>query len=211
MLVQRDERVPLARLLQFLEHGERLAHDCSQTQAALAPDARMRRFLLGQTRQEALHVAVCQAAIAWLAPRHLGDCPVLAPLERYRARLAGAMQRRNFIETILAEQVILEGLGEAILKRIDAGLVKRQAAFAGLRRILLHQEEAHHAFGCRVLVRAIAVGETSAEALRALAFEYLAMTDEMVTTLCDLFDAIDEDSAAYVADARRSMPEWLKL
>ncbi len=209
MLVRPDERVPLARLLQFLEHGERFAHDCAQAQAALAPDPSMRRFLVGQARQEALHAAVFQGTIAWLAPRHLSACPLLPALERYRGLIEDAIRRRDFYETILAEQIILEGLGEAILKRIESGLVKRQAALGGLRRILLLQEEAHHAFGRRVLDRALAVGETSAEPLRTLAPAYLTLTDEMVTTLGDLFEAIDEEPSAYLADARSSLPIWL--
>ena len=53
MLVHHDEKVPIARLLTFLEHGERLANECAKAQAALAPDAGSRRFLLSQARQEA--------------------------------------------------------------------------------------------------------------------------------------------------------------
>jgi len=34
MLVHPDERVPFARLLQFLEQGEHLARDCAKAQAA---------------------------------------------------------------------------------------------------------------------------------------------------------------------------------
>lgn len=55
MLVRPDERVPIARLLRFLEQGERLAHECAHAQAALAPQAGMRHFLLGQARQEYAH------------------------------------------------------------------------------------------------------------------------------------------------------------
>jgi hypothetical protein len=33
MLIGHDERVPIARLLTFLEHGERMAHDCAKAQA----------------------------------------------------------------------------------------------------------------------------------------------------------------------------------
>jgi len=151
MLVRPDERVPFARLLQFLEQGEHLASDCAKAQAALALEAGMRRFLLGQARQEGYHAMVFQGAIAWLAPRHLGSCPMLLPLERYRALIAEAIYQGNLAETLLAEQIIQEGLGEAILKRIEAGLVKRNAPFGRLRRILLHQEEAHHGFGHRAL------------------------------------------------------------
>src|SRR5712691_3038060 len=186
MLVHPDERIPLARLLQFLAHGERLAHDCARAQAALAPDARMRGFLSGQARQEALHAAVFRGAVAWLAPRHLGKCPVLLPLERYRTLLE-----------------------EAILKRLEAGLVKRKAGFSRLRCILLHQEEAHHGFGCHVLERAMATGRTSSDALQLRALEYLTLTDAMVATLSELFVSIDEDPSAYASDAKRSLPAWL--
>jgi len=55
MLVRPDERVPIARLLTFLEYGEHLAQDCARAQAALAPEQGMQRFLLSQARQEAAH------------------------------------------------------------------------------------------------------------------------------------------------------------
>ena len=115
----------------------------------------------------------------------------------------------RFWETVLAEQIILEGLGEAILKRLEAGLVKRKAGFSRLRRILLHQEEAHHDFGCHVLERAMASGQTSSDALQLRAQEYLTLTDAMVATLSDLFASIDEDPSAYASDAKRSLPAWL--
>ncbi len=209
MLVRSDERVPFARLLQFLEQGDYLARDCAKAQAAMAPEAGMRRFLLGQARQEGYHAVVFQGAIAWLAPRHLGSCPLLLPLERYRVLIEEAIRQGNFAETLLAEQIILEGLGEAILKRIEAGLIKRNAPFGRLRRILLHQEEAHHGFGHRVLERAIASGETSPDALRSHGQEYLALTDAMVTAVSDLFESIDEDPSAWASDAKNYVPTWL--
>ena len=213
MVVLPDERVPITRLLRFLERGERLAHDCARAQAALAWETRrdsgMSRFLLGQARQEGYHAVAFQGAIAWLAPRHLDACPLLEPLERYRVLLEAALRRGDFTETLLAEQIILEGLGEAILKRIEAGLLKRNAPFGRLRRLLLHQEEAHHAFGCRALERALARGETAFDALRPRALEYLALTETMVTTLANLFDDIKEDAAAWASDARAYLPAWL--
>jgi hypothetical protein len=209
MLVAPDERVPIARLLQFLEHGERLAHDCARAQADLAPEASVRRFLLGQARQEFYHAVVFKGAIGWLAPRHLGTCPQLPAIERYRALIEKAIRRQDFLETLMAEQIILEGLGEAILARIDEGLVLRKAPFARLRRILLHQEEAHHQFGRRMLARAMAAGTTSAEILRPLAEEYLALADEMILTLADLFESIDEDATAWASDVQHYLPEWL--
>ncbi len=209
MVVRSDERVPIARLLTFLEYGERLAHDCAKAQAALAPEKGQQRFLLSQARQESAHAWVFQGAIAWLAPARLGDSPFLPALERYRALLEEALRRGDFAETLMAEQLILEGLGEAILARIEEGLAKRQAPFGHLRRVLLHQEEAHHDFGRRMLDRAFAAGTASPDRLCGRAQEYLALTDSMVETLGDLFTSIDEDPRLYMERAKSYLPEWV--
>lgn len=208
MLVSHDERVPIARLLTFLEHGERMAHDCAKAQASLSADFGMRRFLLHQAKQEAMHARVFQGAIAWLAPKHLRDAPFLPALEAYRQILDDALAHRDLVETFLAEQVVLEGLGEAILTHIEQGLVKRAAPFGPLRRILLHQEEAHHGFGRRQIERAIERGETDVKDLRRRAQRYLVLTDNMVLTLCDLFESIDEDATAWAQDVRTFLPDW---
>jgi GNAT superfamily N-acetyltransferase len=209
MLVCHDEKVPIARLLTFLEHGERMASDCAKAQATLASDSGSQRFLLCQARQEAAHALVFQGAIAWLAPRHLSDVPFLPALEEYRTILHDALTREDLLETYMAEQVILEGLGTAILTRVEEGLVKRAAPFGRLRRILLQQEEAHHGFGRRMLERAMAEGQTDAERLRRSAQGYLALTDRMVLTLSDLFESIAEDPTVWAQDVRNFLPEWL--
>lgn len=208
MLVRPDEKVPIARLLTFLEYGERMAHDCAKAQAALSEDAETRRFLLSQAKQEAMHARVFQGAIAWLAPKHLRDTPFLPALEEYRRILDEALARHDLLETFLAEQVVLEGLGEAVLTRIEQGLVKRAAPFGRLRRILLRQEEAHHGFGRQQLARAVERGETDPQSLRRQAQRYLALTDAMVFTLCDLFESIDEDATAWAQDVRTFLPDW---
>jgi hypothetical protein len=209
MLVRTNERVPIARLLTFLRHGEYLAHACAKAQAALTVDAGHRRFFLTQARQEAVHAVVFQGAIAWLAPKYLHDTPMLPALEEYRKLLLDALARKDLIEAVLAEQVILEGLGEAILSRIEAGLVKRAAPYGRLRRILLHQEEAHHGFGRRMLERAMAEGRTDYVALRSRAQDYLGLTERMVLFLSDLFGSIAEDPVAWAADIRTFLPPWL--
>lgn len=209
MFIHPDQKAPTARLLQFLRDGEYLASDCAKAQAKLVPDPGMRRFLLNQSRQEAYHAFVFQGAIAWLAPRHLGACPLLPPMERYRTLIEEAIGRGDFAETLMAEQIILEGLGQAILERIEEGLAKRNAPFERLRRMLLQQEEAHHGFGCRTLERMFAAGVTAPEALRDRGQEYLALTHEMVATLGDLFTTIEEDATAWASDVGRYVPGWL--
>lgn len=209
MFIHPDQKAPVARLLQFLRDGEYLASDCAKAQSNLAPDPLMRRFLLNQARQESYHAFVFQGNIAWLSPRHVGACPLLPPMERYRTLIEDAIRRGDFAETLMAEQIILEGLGQAILERIEEGLAKRNAPFERMRRMLLQQEEAHHGFGCRTLERMFAAGVTAPEALRDRGQEYLALTHGMVATLADLFTSIEEDATAWAADVGRYVPEWL--
>jgi len=208
MLVRPDEKVPIARLLTFLEHGERMAHECAKAQAALSDDPKTRRFLLSQAKQEAMHARVFQGAIAWLAPKYLRDSPFLPALEEYRRIVNDALARCDLTETFLAEQVVLEGLGEAILTRIEQGLARRAAPFGRLRRILLHQEEVHHGFGRRQIEQAIERGETDVKDLEQRAHRYLVLTDAMVFTLCDLFESIDEDATVWAQDVRAFLPDW---
>ena len=193
----------------FLEQGERLAHNCAEAQAALATDSGVRQFLSTQARQEAAHALIFQGAIAWLAPKHLGNSPYLPAMEEYQALLQDALIREDLVETFLAEQVILEGLGEAVLTRIEQGLMKRAAPFGRLRRVLLQQEEAHRGIGCRQLERAIARGKADVSSLQRRAQPYLALTDAIILTLSDLFDTIHEDASAWAADVRTFLPKWL--
>lgn len=130
-------------------------------------------------------------------------------LERYRALIRAALKRKNFYETLVGEQLILEGLGEMILRRIHGGLIMRKAGFERLTRRLLLQEETHHAFGCRLLERAISVGDVCAEALKLPSLEYLYLLDAMLLSLADLFEFFDEDPSAYGAEVRRELPVWL--
>ena len=173
MLVKPGEHGHLAELLQFIVLGEQLAHDCAKVQATLVREPGMQRFLIGQAKQEGCHALVFQWAIRWLAPRGPHSLLISHQMNQYRRLLTSALTRGDVAESLLAEQIILEGLGQAILQRLETGLMKRDASFRKLRRILLQQEEAHHGFGLRTLNKKLNDGQTSIDHLRALAPEYL--------------------------------------
>lgn len=209
MLIHADERLPVARLLKFLELGERVAQACATSQAALAADPGARRFFRSQARQEGIHAGIFRAASAWLAPRHLGATPFFRPLDRYRRAIEQAVHRGDLAETLVAQQVVMEGLGEVILGRMERGLVKRAARFTRLRRILLQQEAAHHAFGLRAVERVVASGDASAERLKGRGLEYVEMAGALIMTTQELFSEIDEDAAEFADEFRRTLPRWL--
>jgi hypothetical protein len=209
MLVKPEERQPMAALLYFLELGERLAHEVASTQATMAPTSKMRRFLESQARQEAFHATLFRTFRSLIAPC-LGH-PQIAnePFEEYRAMMIAALRRKDFYESILAEQVILESLGEAILHKLEAGLQKRRAPFRRLRSILLHQEAAHHGFGERVLEQAMASKVLSKQELQEIALPYLALSQAMVMNLQTQFQEIDEDPGEFLSIQQTFFPDWL--
>ena len=48
------------------------------------------------------------------------------------------------VEAVIATQVVLEALGEALLARLDAGLARHGAGLQRLRRLLRQQQSRHH-------------------------------------------------------------------
>ncbi|MCZ6800450.1 MAG: hypothetical protein O7F12_08190 [Nitrospirae bacterium] len=210
MLIKPEERAPLAHLLSFLELGEHLAHDCALQQAALSSNEGMCHFFMSQARQESFHARTFRMATRWLGAKHMGASPYTHTLHQFRTQLDQACHRKEFLTTVLAEQVILEGLGEVMLKKLEHGLMKRQASFQKLRQLLLYQEEAHHGFGLRVLERAIIHQDISVSELREHAQPFLQLAERLVLSLADLLYSIDEDPNWYLKEFHQHLPRWLR-
>ncbi len=210
MLVKRGEHEALAHLLMFMVLGERLAHECAKTQREITPDKGIKTFLTSQARQEHSHAIIFEWAIRWLTPREPDRLTIAKQMAPYRQRLEGALQEKNLAETLLAEQIILEGMGEAILKKLEAGLVKRGAPFQRLRKMLIHQEEAHHQFGLRVLDRMLEKGETDIEDLNTRGQLYLSLAETLLYSVHETFSSIDEHTHEYWEDFLATLPPWLR-
>ncbi len=210
MVVKPGEHVHLAQLLQFMVLGEQLAHDCAKAQASLVREPGLKQFLAGQAKQEGRHALVFQWAIRWLAPRGPQSLVISHQMNQYRQLLMTALTRGDFPESLLAEQIILEGLGQAILRRLETGLLKRQAPFRKIRQILLQQEEAHHGFGLRTLKRMVDDGHTSTDYLAELAPAYLELAKALLYSAQDSFYFIQEDPHEYWKDFQRGLPVWLQ-
>ncbi len=210
MLIKPGEHAHLAQLLRFMELGEYLAHDCAQAQSRLATEPGMQTFLAGQARQEGYHAFVFHGAIRWLAPKTTQSSEIATHMNAYRHLVEAAINRADFAESLVAEQIILEGLGEAILKKIEVGLVKRGAPFRRLRRVLIHQEEAHYQFGLRALSKMIQREEESFATLRQKSEIYLPLAKTMLFSAQDAFDSLKEDPQDYWNEFERHLPPWLQ-
>ena len=185
------------------------ANECAKAQAALAMDS---GFLMLSPQSGSTRSCACfgvSALIAWLAPRHLGDAPFLPAIEEYRRILNAALARQDLLDTLLAEQVILEGLGEVILTRIEEGLIKRAAPFGPSATDLTSTRRSSSRIRLAMLERAMAEGRIDAETLRCRAQDYLALTDRMILTVSDLFESIAEDPTVWAQDVQKFLPPWL--
>lgn len=112
-----------------------------------------------------MHAAVFAAAAGAL--RVPADAFDDAPYAAYEALLAGALDRGDFVASVVGTQLVLEALGDVLLARLDRGLAAHGAGFTGLRRRIRAQEAAHHAFGRALLGALAARGEAPDAAVAA--------------------------------------------
>jgi hypothetical protein len=76
--------------------------------------------------------------------------------------------------------------------------------------MLIHQEEAHHQFGLRVLSKMIGREEESYDTLRQRTETYLSLAKTMLFSAQDAFFSIDEDPQEYWDEFHRNLPAWLQ-
>jgi len=131
--------------LRHLAHGERVAQAGAMRQARIAPSVRAARFLRSQARHEALHARIFDVAALALGAPVL--CLPACPYAAFDAQLAADARRRDYPATLVGTQLVLDALGEILLERLEIGLVKHDAGFVRIRRLVRAQEAAHHAFG----------------------------------------------------------------
>ncbi len=135
----------LGAFLRQVAAGERIAQRIALRQAALTSDTRAARFFSSQSRQESLHALAFEAGAAWLGAPPLAH--TAAAHAAYEAELLDDAAQGDFRATVIGTQIVLEALGEILLARLDRGLDRHGAGLRGLRRRILAQEAAHHAFG----------------------------------------------------------------
>jgi hypothetical protein len=194
------QRNCLRALLDLLAQGERLAADCAAEQAKLCGGS-LSRFFHAQSRQERMHAWIFDAGLARLGGSQGGVPPAL---RSYRARVEADLAAGNLAASVTATQVVLEALGHAVLTELALGLERSRPAFAGLCRVLLRQEQAHHAFGIGFVTRA-----GDATTLSAAGTEYAALARALIDVNAYLLDGLNVEPGAFRAAFERALPAAL--
>ena len=193
MLIRTGLKRQLAHALRVLLQGEQLAHECAQRQATLATGGNIRRFLALQARQERFHAEVFSQIMLTLDPRAAvatADSPACRAMVQWQRRLSADLAARDLPSSLVGMQLVLEGVGAAILKDVDSALDRRGERFAALRRTLRRQEEAHHAFGLRTLERLAASQPELTPRLRAAATDYQHLSATVISECDEVFHAL---------------------
>jgi len=205
--IKSEQRIQTARLFAALEYGEQLAHASALLQAGLIDDKRAQRFLRTQARQESAHALLFRTAADWLAPKQAFAPP--PALTGFGDRLQTALSRGDLTESLVASQIVLEGLGEQILARLNRGMDRHGIGFSRQRRLLLRQEQGHYAFGLRALEQQIRQERARIERVHELASDYLRRVYAITNQMGDVFAALDEDPTCYTDALLAGMPAWL--
>jgi hypothetical protein len=208
MFLLADDRYQIARLFAFLLQGEQLARDCSRQQARLFEDSVAKKFLINQSRQEKFHCSVFKAGVGILAPRGVSEIPGKKQMNDYRRLVEESLKRGDANESLLAMQIILEGLGDVLVKRIDAGFERR--GIGGLcrrvRHLIVGQEDAHHAFGVNRFEQQFEHREIPIYLLRR-SQDYLGLLNELVVSVSPMFACFDEDVDDYMCEFYAELPD----
>lgn len=144
-----EQRQQTTRLFVALEYGEQLAQRCALHQSTLVENNKAHRFLRAQARQEHFHAFLFHQTADWLSPKHRIAVP--EALQGFGRSLDQALQRNDLIECLVGSQIVLEGFGEQILKRLNRVLDNHNIGLSRQQRLILHQEQSHCAFGTRTL------------------------------------------------------------
>lgn len=210
MFIKKDEHTQAARLFSFLALGEEIAHHCAKQQARQSDNRAMQRFLKSQARQEKNHQIMFKYGELLLTPKGSPCEPAVQPLQEYKHLLNEAIEKNDFAETLLGQQVILEGLGEVVLKNIDFGMSNRNFGYKKIRHLILTQEQAHHDFGIRKLNHAVQNDLEEQTRLSARAQDYLHLIEKMLDNLYSLFEHFNYDASSYNHQVKDALPSWVK-
>jgi len=194
------------RLFIALEYGEQLAKDCALRQVSMFEDSRAKRFLKMQAKQESFHANFFSKAADFLSEKHHYKAPV--SLLKFRAKLDSALTRGDLIESLIGQQIVLEGFGEQILMRLNKSMDMHGVGFNRMRELLLKQEQSHQSFGDKTLLKLVSTDYTSRLRVQVLVDEYMHIIESIVYEMSDVFVSLDADADNYINGVKNSIPDW---
>lgn len=207
--MNKEEKIFAAHILHFLANGEQVALRCASNQARLASDMKMRKFFITQAHQERQHAIIFNVASCYFQPKrfqHIGN----TGLDIFEKKLAEAIHRNQLAESIVAQQLLFEGLGEITLKKVSQGIEDRGLGFQRIRKTILHQEKAHHQFGKRHFHHILTAPEFDNQIIAKQCKEYLEILQQTLLEIEPILQFYHQDSHKFYTQLYDDLPAQLR-
>ena len=202
--VQRRE---FASLLRLLARGERIAVAGALAQAKIAPDAKAKNFLNRQARQERFHAQVFEQGAAWI-DRSDQSIPGCCGLDALQSAGQARLRAGDFLGSLLVQQIMLETVGHVVLHRLNRELARREVGLSRLRRLILHQEDGHQAFGLQRLSVSESISAGERKRLQEQCAALWRTADSLLLELGPALETLNEDVSDYRRDLLQALPAW---
>ena len=209
-MIPAADKLQIARLFQFIARGEQIASSCAVQQSKLATQLPMQRFFATQAKQERQHAFLFQHGAEWLTPKVSCRPQTIKGFDAFENKLATALQQNRLTESIIAQQIILEGLGEITLEKISISMESKSLGLRRIRETILVQERARHQFGHRQVRTLIQSPNINLPMLRRHCHEYLQIIQELLYELQSLFEYFHQDVSAYYQFVLSELPPPLR-
>ncbi|MEM8845364.1 MAG: hypothetical protein AAGB35_10035 [Pseudomonadota bacterium] len=153
--MNKEAKVNASQLFHFLARGEEIAAQCAQYQSRLAHDKKSIKFFKTQARQETQHAFIFNQAKRHFKQKNMTYI-CQRSLDKFEQKLSSTLNEDKLQESIIAQQLLFEGLGEITLNKVSQGIEDRGFSFNLIRKTILKQERAHHHFGERYIENLLA-------------------------------------------------------
>jgi hypothetical protein len=208
MMISANQSIAVGKLLHVMAEGEYLARDCARRQAISARNRRLKRFFSAQARHEQFHASLFLGAARRLAPDSAPQPEYKNGLTLYARSLDVAMSANRWDEVVIGQQLVLEGLGELVLQRLDREMSRRGLGFARTRCIVLKQERAHHHFGERWVKERLGSGQLSVIRAREVVEQFIGLADVVLADIAELLDGLETDPNSFRQAFHQRLPGW---
>jgi hypothetical protein len=191
----------IAPLLAAARQCERMSCEVSRRQGELARSAPLAHALAAQSRQEAMHAAVFDAALA-LAPRAIAPPPRLAAaIGDYARHLHADLDAGDLAASLLGLQCVFESLAAVALDPPEGELTWLGKRLLPVLWLVRRQETAHRRLGEASLAR-LPANSASDSALQSAWLAYLDHAEAMTDAALAEFGGAAADFAHYRAHTR---------
>ena len=204
-----EDKIFAAHLFDFLMCCERIAASCAAQQEKLASKHSMHKFFATQAKQEKHHAFIFDSAVHWLKPKRFKRINY-SGLNAFENKLSNALKSKRLTESIVAQQLLFEGLGEITLSKVSVAIERKGLGFERARKAILKQEHAHHKFGEKHIGAIINSPQFDTQDIGKQCQDYLDILQTVLHEMNPILEFYNQTPQAYFTQMLNGLPTQLR-